>query len=303
MTNFIEPLVTDIKKIKDVDAFFNVPAKSLTTFGGVGIVDTVLKPKNVVALKEVLYVFEKFELQPKIIGKGANTIIDDLGLKIPLIQLDKLNALKVEGNEIVAGAGVFGNELLKIAFENQLSGLEFLAGIPSTVGGLVKMNAGAFGSEIADFLTSIECLQNGKVEIIVPQFAYRKSFFDGIAISAKFKLDFEEKDEIAEKIKKNLQFREKKQPKERSCGSVFKAIDGISVGKYVDEIGLKGKRCGDAQISNVHGNFIVNLGNAKAKDFLALVKLIENSLEFELGIRPEREFVLLKEENEWNFEK
>ncbi|NLZ25106.1 MAG: UDP-N-acetylmuramate dehydrogenase, partial [Clostridiales bacterium] len=176
------------------------------------------------------------------------------------------------------------------------SGLEFVFGIPSTVGGLVRMNAGAFGREINDVLVSCEILTPaGEVELLKPKMSYRFSEIDGIVLSATFVLDYLESHEISSEIKRLTALRMEKQPQEPSCGSVFKAHQNESAAKFIEATGLKGMRIGGAQISPKHCNFIVNLGGATTKDFMELCEKVEETVYYEFGIKLEREFKYLGE--------
>ena len=180
-----------------------------------------------------------------------------------------------------------------------LSGLEFCYGIPATLGGFLVMNGGCFGHEICEFVEEVQILQDGKVFWRTKDtcdFSYRHSNLQNcVLLSAKLRL-FEEK---TEKILQNMNFflemKRASQPCDQpSLGSVFKAVDGVSVGKILDELGLKGLSVGGAQVSTKHAGFVVNTGGATAEDVLSLVEIIEKKLA-ENGIKAEREIIVLKE--------
>lgn len=300
--NIGETIAQKIGEQKDVEILKNVSASELTTFKGGGEVSFVVYPKNIEALKNVAKVFREYEITPRIIGKGANTIIDDDGIKIPMISLKYLNNVEIDGNKMKVGAGLSSSALLKKCIDEGMTGLEFLAGMPATVGGLVKMNAGACGEEIKNKIIGCEMLYEGSIVDTLPKFAYRKGEFIGILTSVTFHLDIGEKEEIQNAIKSNLQQRRQRQPVEPSCGSVFKSYLGKPAALYIEETGLKGTHIGGAQISKKHCNFIVNNGDATAQNFMDLVELIEDNVHYQLGAKLEREFLYLKEDtDEWTF--
>jgi UDP-N-acetylmuramate dehydrogenase len=273
----------------------NVPAKTLTTFGGGGVVSLILVPKHLTALILAMKELSDMGVSPLIIGKGANTIIDDAGITTPVLSLSAFSRITKHGNYLTAQSGVLSGRLVRFAKDNWLTGLEFLAGVPATVGGLVYMNAGAFGCEVKDKIVECEILKDGAVLKKLPEFSYRSGKFDGILLSATFNLDYSTKEDVEREMEKNLRVRRKKQPPQPSCGSVFKAADGVPAAVFIEDTGLKGYRIGGAQISAQHCNFIVNLGNATASDFLKLVDLIKTTVHYEMGTVLEPEFVLLKD--------
>ena len=180
-----------------------------------------------------------------------------------------------------------------------LSGLEFCYGIPATLGGFLVMNGGCFGHEICEVVEEVQILKNGELfwrKRDDCDFSYRHSNLQNcVILSAKLRL-FEEK---TEKILQNMNFFLEKKRSSQPCdlpslGSVFKAANGVSVGKILDDLGLKGLSMGGAQVSTKHAGFVVNTGGATAKDVLALIQILEEKLA-EIGIKPEREIIVLKE--------
>ncbi|HKL93896.1 MAG TPA: UDP-N-acetylmuramate dehydrogenase [Clostridia bacterium] len=288
-------LIQELKHIEELTIRENVSAKELTTFKGGGVARLHLAPKNIDALIGTIQTLSESNIRPLIIGKGANTIIDDNGISAPLLSLAAFSEITAKGNFVKAESGCSAQKLMQFAKNNALTGLEFLAGIPATVGGLVAMNAGAFGVEIKDKIVECEILSDGLVKTCMPEFSYRKGRFEGILLSATFNLDFSTKEEIEAEMNRNLSMRHKKQPSYASCGSVFKAADGVPAAVFIEQTGLKGFRIGGAEISKQHCNFIVNIDNATATDFLKLVELIQNSVYYEFGTKLESEFVLLKD--------
>ena len=176
-----------------------------------------------------------------------------------------------------------------------MGGFEFLAGIPASVGGLVYMNAGAFGSKMSDVLKDCLVIADGKEASVKPQFGYRHSDIEGVVARATFVYEKAEPSKIKERIFLNLKTRRLKQPSFPSCGSVFKNPEGDFAGRLIEECGLKGERYGGAMVSDKHANFIVNFSDATASDFLFLVDKIKKTVYYRYGITLEEEFRLLDE--------
>lgn len=202
---------------------------------------------------------------------------------------------------ITAGAGV---PLPKIAIEmgkKGYTGLEFASGIPGTIGGAVRMNAGAYGSEMKDVVINTTYIDfDGNIKIInneEHQFEYRKSIFvknKYIILNTKIELTKGNLVEINEKMCENMKLRKEKQPLDMpSAGSTFKRKDGIIVAKLIDEAGLKGFSIGGASVSEKHAGFVVNRQNATAQDVLELIKYIQKTVyeKFNIEIEPEIEIV------------
>jgi UDP-N-acetylmuramate dehydrogenase len=194
------------------------------------------------------------------------------------------------------------SKLVNFSLDRGLVGLEFLAGIPGEVGGAIRGNAGAFGGEIKEYIESVEVIRDGKI-IEVPaaeaDFKYRESAFkhnNDIILSGIFKLKEGNAKEAQEKAKEYLEYRKEKHPWEPSAGSTFKNIKDkrLAVGKLIEDCGLKGRRVGNAKISEKHANFIVNLGNAKAADVLELISLAKKCVKEKFNIDLEEEIRIIK---------
>ena len=218
------------------------------------------------------------EIPVLILGGGANTIIRDGGIPGLTIHLGKPFAnIERIGDDIVCGAGALSVDLSRFAQKEGLSGFEFLCGIPGTIGGAVKMNAGAYGSEIKDILKSIRFVDsNGQIQQIEPQtdfFQYRQNALmdDWIFVSAIFKGTQDDPEKIAQKMAELKAKREANQPTGvKTCGSSFKNPDGLRAWELIDKAGCRGLTIGDACISDKHANFIINKGEATAADVEAL---------------------------------
>lgn len=242
-----------------------------------------------------------------ILGKGSNTVFSDDGFPgVVIIMANR--SVTVEGQLVTAGAGVFMRMLVTKALEAGLTGLEELAGIPGTVGGAVRGNAGTWQTEIKDVLESTEVLRpkgNDWEKVLMKphecEFGYRHSIFklhpDWIVLSATFRATPGDTAAGAKLVQKDLEQRHTKQPYTApSAGSVFKnpdKVNGIFSGKLIEEAGLKGTRIGGAQISEKHGNFIINVEKATAADVIALVRLAQKTVKEKFGVEltPEIEIV------------
>ena len=260
-------------------------------------------PKNIAELRKIL-VFAKIKKIPvHILGGGSNILISDNGVKGIVIKIDAkfFRELYKKQNSIVAGSGINLSRLVLFAREKGLGGLEFLAGIPGSVGGSLVGNAGAWGSSIGDFVDQVCVLSyDGKKKLLNKddlKFSYRLSNLGKyIVLWARLKLAREDKDKIYAKIREHMLARKKSQndflP---SAGCIFKNPSAAtSAGKLIDLCGLKGKRKLGAMISKVHANFILNLGNAKASDVLWLMDLIRKKVRSRFNIE------LAEEVKLWN---
>lgn len=194
-------------------------------------------------------------------------------------------------------------KLALIALENELTGLECMAGIPGSVGGAIRMNAGAYGKEMKDVVVFSKCMdQNGNIEEInlqAHEFEYRKSAFakNGLIIlETTMKLEYGKKDKIQKKMEECKDLRIKNQPLEfPNAGSVFKRNPDIPTAKLIDDAGLKGYQIGDAQISTKHAGFIVNKGNATSKDVLALMEYVKEQVKEKFDKEIELEILVIGE--------
>ncbi len=263
-------------------------------------------PKNVQELRKILQICEENQIKTFVLGNGSNVLFDDAGFDGAVIKLRHFDFVKKcskKGKKqafcVEVGAGINLFALNVRLAKLGLSGLEFSNGIPATLGGFLVMNGGCFGHEICEFVEEVQILQGGKVFWRKKEecdFSYRHSNLQNcVILSAKLHL-FEEK---TEKIMQNMNFFLEKKRASQPCdlpslGSVFKATNGVSVGKILDDLGLKGLSVGGAQVSKKHAGFVVNTGGAAAKDVLALVEILEKKLA-EIDVQPEREIIVLKE--------
>ena len=269
-----------------------------------GYFEYLFLPKTTSDFCSLIADFERKNIVYKVLGNMTNIIPGDDVMRGVFVSTKFIKNLSIDGSRITAGAGVSMAELCKCALDNCLGGIEKLVGIPGSVGGAVVNNAGAFGQEISQTLESILVLSGGKMRSISAreaEFGYRKSVFQKnkqIILSATFMLHKANKDDILSSMMESACKRKNSQPSAPSAGSVFKAYNGISAGKLIDECGLKGVTCGGAQISTKHANFIVNNGGATSKDYKTLVELAHKSVLDKFGINLLREVEYIGETHE-----
>ena len=280
-------------------------AKEISTFKGGGQA-FVFYPQSVEKTVELIDVLREENVDFSMLGSGSNTLVCDGNCRQVLVCLKGLCGVKIEGEKVVCEGGA---SVAKITFEGRkkgLGGLEFLSGVPCTLGGALKMNAGAFSSQIGDYVTKIDILnidcancdknrtQNRMREISVnsKDLAYRKGV-DGIVLKAELKLAKKSGEQSINEAREYLRKRQEKQPSLPSLGSVFKN-GKIPSGKLIDDCGLKGVKIGGAQVSQKHANFIVNVGGASAKDYLALASLCKKEVFEKFGILLKEEFVTIE---------
>jgi len=288
---------------------FDEPMSRHTSIGVGGIADAVVWPERSEELSRIIHFLWQFQIPFIPIGNGTNLIVKDGGYKGTVISMQGLNSISLveRGPEQVllhAGAGATLSEIVLLSEKRSLSGMEFCAGIPGSVGGAVKMNAGAWGNEIKDVVETVglmiisgEILDSKKDDL---KFVYRNlDISEGtIIVDASFLLARGVEEQIHARINEILGKRKNKHPLEyRNAGSIFKNPNrGIPAGRIIDELGLKGIQIGSAKISEKHGNFIVNLGNAKASDIIALIDMIKTKVNKERGIMLQTEVMIVGED-------
>jgi len=278
----------------------NEPLAKYTWFHIGGNADYFIKVYSKRALKKILQIIKKRRLKYFLIGAGSNLLVSDKGFRGVVIRLEgNFKKIYNRNNYFYCGAGVKLENLLKKAQILGYGGAEFLAGIPGSLGGAIKGNAGAFGHALADITQTIlvlnEKLQKEEIGKNNVGFAYRTSRLrnDQIILSAQIKLIRKDRKKIINTIKRNLKYRVQHHPVEYSAGSFFKNPEKYSSGKLIEACGLKGLRIGDAAISRKHANFIVNLGQAKASDVLKLAKMVKKIVREKKGIKLKAEVRIL----------
>ena len=233
----------------------------------------------------------------EICGNCSNILFGDGELDLALIFTEGMNKISCEADTLTADAGVTLSTLATKAAELSLTGLEFAKGIPGTVGGALFMNAGAYGGQMSDITVSSVALdrKSGEItEITDHGFGYRKSIYverpELVCLGGVFKLSQGNADEINEKMRSLAEQRREKQPLNfPSAGSYFKRPEGNFAGKLIEDAGLKGKAVNGACVSEKHAGFIVNLGDARACDILALEEIVKSEVYRRFGVMLERE--------------
>jgi len=311
----IEKLLPEIRK--------NVFLKDYTTFKIGGKAKYFFVAKNRKEIIKAIKTAKKLKIPFFILGGGSNILVSDQGFNGIVIKCQMSN-VKCQNRKIYAEAGVPLSLLVNVAIDNNLTGLEWAAGIPGTIGGAIRGNAGAFGNSIADIIEEVEVfdindLKIKKIKKDDCKFSYRNSIFKKnknlIILSAKIKLKKGNKIQIRKIVKERIKYRKSKHPlKFPSAGSVFKNVDLKKIPKkrrdnfskvikkdpfmvipaayLISEAGLKGLKVGQAKISEEQPNFILNLGRAKAKDVIKLIGLIKKRVKNKFKI-------LLEEENQY----
>jgi len=277
------------------------PLARLTTIGTGGPARFLARPASAEELAQVLAWADAEGLDVAVIGLGSNLLVADAGYDGLALQLEgALAAIEIDGTRVRCGGGASLAAVVRRATEAALTGIEFGCAIPGTVGGAVRMNAGAYGSEIRDVLASAEVVSaagmrtGGPVEL---DLSYRHSNVRGAEVVAEAVLELERgvRDEIRERVKGMQRLRSESQPrKARTFGSVFKNPDeGPGAGALIEACELKGHVIGGARISTVHANFIENTGDARSADVAALVALARRCVRERFGVDLEHEVELL----------
>ncbi len=289
------------RQIPGIKVIKNEPLSKHTSFHIGGNADYLIKVYSKMALKKVLTVIKKKRMKYFLIGAGTNILVGDKGFRGIVLKLEgSYKCIKKIDNYFICGGGLLLKDFVKEASRLGYGGGEFLAGIPGTVGGAIKGNAGAFGHAIADIIEKITVLNKTfKEEEMAGHnigFDYRRSNLENgvVIIAAQFKLWKRKKGEIVKEIRRIVKQRWQRQPTEYSAGSFFRNPRRCTAGKLIEECGLKGLRIGDAAVSTKHANFIVNLGKAKASDVIKLAALVKQTVSNKKRIRLKEEIKILK---------
>lgn len=302
----------EIKKIKEQlieicnenQVMENALMKDHTYFKIGGPVDLLVTPTTIEEVQKIIQLCVNARIPYMVIGNGTNLLVADKGIRGVVIKIaESFKGYSVKDNTMTAAAGNLLSTLSKVAMENNLGGFEFASGIPGTIGGAIVMNAGAYGGEMKDVVTSVTFIdEKGIINKVAHEemaFEYRKSAISGTKrIVLEVEMTFESKD--ASDIKKIIDEltvkRTTKQPLEMpSAGSTFKRPPNNFAGKLIDDAGLRGLRHGDAQISEKHCGFVVNRGNATAHEVETLIKIVQKTVYDQFGIMLEPEVKIIGE--------
>ena len=272
-----------------------------------GKVGALVAAENESQLEEIVRRLREKNIPFLPVGNLTNILVRDGGYRGVLLSmrgLDQATCVPGEGGQYFmdAQAGAALGRIVGMAAEEELTGLEFCAGIPGSVGGAVWMNAGAYGTEIKDVVVSVKVMDGvGKKKTLRREeiaFDYRKSNLpaDVVVCGARFVLQKGNPPQIRARMAEIIKWRQEKHPLQYpSAGSVFKNQPGLPAGKLIEEMGLKGRRLGDVQVSKKHANFIVNKGQGTASDMEKLIRLIQETVKKERGLDLETEIVIIGE--------
>ena len=276
----------------------NEPMNRHTTFRTGGPADYFVAPETKEELKELISVLKDIREPYYIIGNGSNLLVSDTGYRGTVIQICKsMSGVCVCGNQIKAQAGALLSKIAGRALDAGLTGFEFAAGIPGTLGGACVMNAGAYGGEMKDVLSEVHVLTPEKEFLTLSpdemEFGYRTSIIAQkgyVVLEAVITLSEGNKEDIKERMEELRQRRVSRQPLEYpSAGSTFKRPEGYFAGKLIEDAGLRGFQVGGAQVSEKHCGFVINRENASSKEILELMKQISACVEERFGVALEPE--------------
>lgn len=304
----VEPLKQELNRIATHPVKWDCLLAPYTSFGIGGPADAVIVVENKQELAELLSCFAENSLQYRFIGKGTNLLVADKGFEGVVLLFGKAlskitlqEELKGGETRIRVGGGCSLAKLLNWCTENALTGLEFVSGIPGSIGGAVVMNAGAWGGEMADVITSVtgfsksfgeEHLDRSELGFVYRKWKNQKNAKneERLVLSVDIVLQRGGEANIAGTCREYLAKRKGKQPKGvKNAGSFFKNPPEDSAGRLIEAAGLKGKRIGDAMVSPIHANFLVNMGTATATDVKRLMEFVVNKVKKESGVKLQAE--------------
>lgn len=284
------------------------PMDRHTSLGVGGAADFFVEPASTPELARLVAFLAGQGIPFFPLGNGTNLIVRDGGYRGVLVSLKNLQAMEIRhdspgGSSMYAEAGVPLARMVEAALKESLAGIEFCAGIPGTLGGALRMNAGAWGGAMKDIAASLSLVMpGGEIQERSAQdlsFSYRNLDLpeNCVIAAAILSLVPGEPEEIRRRVKENMALRRQRHPLSmRSAGSIFKNPPGAPAGRLIEEAGLKGLRIGDAMVSELHGNFIVNSGRATAGDVLALIDRLSGRVKERTGLELEREVIVIGEE-------
>ena len=305
MTEELKKQILQLNIPKD-NILFNQPMSKHTTFKVGGVAECYIKIEDIQQLRNILKFAKQENIPITILGNGSNVLVLDGGIKgiVLNIRFNKIEMMNLD-KKIFAniGAGIKISILGHLLLKNDITGFEELSGIPGTIGGAVRMNAGAHGKEFKDIISSVICMDyDGNIHQFKNKdmkFEYRSSILKDknyIVLEVHMELQKGEKKDIKEKMDEYANYRKEKQPIEYpSAGSTFKRGTDFITAKLIDEAGLKGYSIGGAEVSCKHAGFIINKGNATAKDILELIEYVKNKVEEKFNKEIELEIEIIGE--------
>lgn len=297
--------ITEIQNlIPKENIYVNEPMSKHTSFKIGGPAECFIKIKTIEQLKDILKYAQKGKIPLTIIGNGSNLLVSDDGIKGIVLKIEIEKICQDIKNGIIlltVGSGIKLGALAQKCLKEEVAGFEFASGIPGTIGGAIRMNAGAHGSEMKDIVKTVKYMtRDGEIHTITNEqakFEYRKSLFsekDYIILEVELQLKIGKAEEIKEKMTEYATYRKEKQPIEYpSAGSTFKRGTDFITAKLIDECGLKGYQIGGAQISEKHAGFIINKNNATAKDVINLMEYAKEQVYKKFGKKIEQEIEII----------
>jgi len=285
---------------------YQEPMKKHTTFKIGGPAECLIKIEKEEELKEILKFAKQNKIPVTVIGNGSNLLVSDKGIAgiTLMIKIEKLEIQEQKNKvKITVGAGEKIAKIGRIFLQKEITGFEEISGIPGTIGGAIRMNAGAHGREMKDIVKTVKCVDyNGKEKIFTKEemeFAYRRSRLKEekyIVTEVELELAKGNQKEIQAKMEEYAKYRKEKQPIEYpSAGSTFKRGKDFITAQLIDQAGLKGYAIGGAEVSTKHSGFVINKGNATAQDVLQLVKYIKEEVEKKFNKKIELEIEVVGE--------
>ena len=278
------------------------PMHKHTTFRVGGPAEVFVTVENKEQLEKIIKYLNLVERPYFILGNGSNLLVGDKGYRGVIIRLGgEFNTLKTEGTLLTAGASVLLSAAARAAMENGLTGMEFASGIPGSIGGGVKMNAGAYDGEMRQIVESVQVMyKDGSILDLdneTMEFGYRNSVIKNrpyVVLQVSLRLQPGNREEILARMNEIAARRKEKQPLEfASAGSAFKRPEGYFAGKLIMDSGLRGARIGGAQISEKHCGFVINDGTATAADIAELIQEVSETVKEKFGVTLEPEVILL----------
>jgi len=300
----VKDLLEELNQVLELNQILSdEPMKNHTTFRTGGPADWYLMPK-MNQIPPLLALLKEKQIPVTVIGNGSNLLVGDGGIRGVVIEIGKaMQEVTVKGNFIYAQAGAMLGNVVSKAYQNGLTGLEFAAGIPGSVGGAMVMNAGAYGGEMKDVTAQVQVLsREGEVITLTGEqmeFGYRRSIVverDYVVLEAGFSLHQGDKTAIYEKMEELRRQRISKQPLEYpSAGSTFKRPEGYFAGKLIMDCGLAGFSVGGAQVSEKHCGFVINKDGGTAADVLSVIRHVQQTVLKNYGVKLETEVKLVGE--------
>lgn len=295
-----------MQEFPDIQILKDEPLSKYTNTKTGGPADWLAFPKDVVEVQKLVQFADANAMPLTVIGNASNLIVRDGGIEGLTMILTQMNGIQVEGNRVIAQAGASYIETTKAARDHSLTGLEFAAGIPGSVGGAIFMNAGAYGGETKNVASEVTAmLPDGTIKHYNNEeldFGYRHSAVQdnhGIVLEAVFDLKLGDQAEITALMDDLNARRAAKQPLELpSCGSVFKRPEGYFAGKLIHDAGLQGYTSGGAQVSTKHAGFIVNVDHGTATDYLNVIHHVQATVKEKFGVSLETEVRIIGRETE-----